>query len=145
MTLTYRLLKGAPLTAAEVDDNFRTLDERLTDLETKQASHGPITCSTERAGEITFKNDMGDVVATVSLPIPKMTPRGLWNSQTPYDFWHICTHDHRIYICHTPHMSGARFDGDTHWALLFEGGQGVGPGTSMRSASSSSASSSTSS
>lgn len=33
MTLTYRSNKGAPLTADEIDDNFRELDARLHSLE----------------------------------------------------------------------------------------------------------------
>lgn len=120
MTLTYRLIKGSPLTATEVDDNIRTLDERIRDLEDSQETQFPLGSIHREGPDITFQNTAGDIMGRISLPLPKMTPTGNWAPKTPYDFWDLCHYDGKIHICHTPHISLDMFGGMANWAVFLD-------------------------
>ncbi|HBN22884.1 MAG TPA: hypothetical protein DD412_06585 [Holosporales bacterium] len=54
MTITYRNLKGAPLSADELDQNFKELHERLEKLEETvlPLSQGGVTRITQEGAEL---------------------------------------------------------------------------------------------
>lgn len=70
MPIIYREQKGMPLTVAEMDGNFRDLDERLKKIEERDPrTSSPLAVELE--GDILiFKDYLGQVIGKCRLPLP---------------------------------------------------------------------------
>lgn len=119
MTMTYRNLKGAPLSADELDQNFRELHQRLERLEAKPLASG-IANITQEGPDIIFKNAAGESMGRFTVPLLKLRPRGPWIPQETYLFYDLCLFEGKTYLCHTPHKSGDNFaSGHVYWDVVF--------------------------
>tara|TARA_R110002095_G_scaffold186939_3_gene164243 strand:- start:210 stop:587 length:378 start_codon:yes stop_codon:yes gene_type:complete len=122
MTITYRNLKGAPLSADELDQNFRELHERLEKLEenTGTHSHGGISQITQDGADIVFESAVGGVLGRFTLPSLHMRPRGSWSAHEDYLFYDLCLFEGKTYFCKKPHKSGDTFvESVENWDIIF--------------------------
>lgn len=122
MTITYRTIKGAPLTADEFDQNFRDLSERLDLIEGIESlhPHGGLGKITQETNEIVFHSMGGIVLGRVPLPTMHFRPRGEWDPQEDYAFYDLSLQDGKTYCCKTAHKSSERFEDDLeHWEVIF--------------------------
>lgn len=65
MSIVYREDKGSPLSGAEVDENFRYLDDKLKQLEKTQVQFPEFDVSD---GCLIVKNNRGEVLTQLKLP-----------------------------------------------------------------------------
>ncbi len=121
MTITYRNLKGAPLSADELDQNFRELHQRLEELEEGKASAG-VRKITQEGPDILFESTTGEILGRVTVPLMHFRPRGPWASRENYLFYDLCLFEEKTYLCKTPHKSGDDFEsGRAYWDIIFGG------------------------
>lgn len=124
MTITYRLLKGSPLTAQELDTNFRDLETRVEFLENliSQGHQGGIKGIRLEGRDLLFENQHGETLGQVSLPLPQFRPTGVWKSQTLYAPHDLCVGDTQAtYCCLKAHTSSQTFEQDqAHWEIIFK-------------------------
>lgn len=82
MAITYRDEKGANLTAAEVDANFRSLVTMINAV----SAAGPkeITGVTVSGAAMTFELSDGSEIGPVNLPVANFNWRGDWAASTAY-------------------------------------------------------------
>jgi hypothetical protein len=98
MGITYRHIKGAPLTSAEVDANFETLDRRLSLLERAQEVPTSPVSVEQQDSQLRFLDASGRVLGVVDLPIPRFTPKGAWQTAQTYEKGDLVAHqDHTWY------------------------------------------------
>jgi len=122
MTITYRNLKGEPLSADELDQNFKELHERLEKVEKdiQPLSLGGIESITQEGADIIFKSKSGELLGRVTLPSLILRPRGLWVAQRDYLFYDICLFGGKTYCCKTPHKSADSFETNLDkWDVIF--------------------------
>lgn len=122
MTITYRKLKGSPLSADELDQNFKELHDRLEKLEevVLPLSQGGVARITQDGADVLFESASEEVLGRITLPSLRFRPRGLWVSQRDYLFYDLCLFEGKTYCCKTPHKSGASFGDDlAKWDLIF--------------------------
>ncbi|MBY0501449.1 MAG: hypothetical protein K2P93_05550 [Alphaproteobacteria bacterium] len=105
MSIIYRATKGAPLSADEIDGNFKELEERLTHLE-EHPERG------EGIGKIQVVNDQMTLIGTFGsdfgtfyLPKASLNPCGSWTSQIPYQKLDLVTYENTLYCCVRDHVS----------------------------------------
>ena len=124
MPIIYRNLKGAPLSADELDQNFRELDQRLASVEQspRLQQHGGIARISQEGPEVLFENTLGEVLGRLTLSSLSMTPQGQWEPQKDYAFYDLCLLEGNTYLCNTAHKSGDDFtDSARCWDVIFEG------------------------
>lgn len=116
MSIIYRSEKGGPLTAQEVDDNFRHLEKRLRALE----SHYP----DRKIHEIRLEGDAvviydsaGLEMSRAQVPLIGLNPRGVWDKEAGYARNDLITYQGEPYICVRNHKPG-NFNGED-WLQLF--------------------------
>jgi hypothetical protein len=80
--ITYRETKGAPLSVQEMDNNFRTLDDRLQRLETGTFEAETLTDIQVQDGALTLTGSRGQTFGP--FPLPRFNPRGAWSSTAQY-------------------------------------------------------------
>lgn len=122
MTITYRNLKGSPLSADELDQNFKNLHERLEKLEevVLPLSQGGVARITQNGADLLFESASDEVLGRVTLPSLRFRPRGLWVAQRDYLFYDLCLFDGKMYCCKTAHKSAESFGDDlAKWDLIF--------------------------
>lgn len=122
MTITYRNLKGAPLSADELDQNFRELHERVEQLEENLGLHtqGGIAKITQDGADIIFESEAGESMGRLTLPSLYFRPRGLWGSQNDYLFYDLCLFEGKTYCCKRAHKSGDSFaETAGKWEVIF--------------------------
>lgn len=74
MSLIYREHKGAPLTATEVDENFRGLDQRLKALEESPTRGEGIGNVSLKEGVLYVHGTEGSLMGKIPLPLPPLAP-----------------------------------------------------------------------
>jgi hypothetical protein len=87
--ITYRLVKGSPITEAEYDGSLHNLDDRTGALESVTGSNAyPTDFEINTAGHMDVIMSNGTVIDAGPLPAPgglAVTYRGIW---TPLTFYH---------------------------------------------------------
>ena len=122
MSITYRNLKGSPLSADELDQNFRDLHERLEYLETSfnRQNLGGIAQIFQEGSEIFFENTAGDIMGRLKFPQLQLNPRGAWSPHTEYAFYDVCLFNGKSYLCNTAHQSAESFEEHSRqWDVIF--------------------------
>ena len=105
MSITYRSAKGAPLTAEEIDGNFRELETRLKTLETHPEAGEGIGTIQVQGDQMTLIGTFGTDFGTFTLPKPTLILRGIWLPQTLYKKLDLVTYETSLYSCLKDHTS----------------------------------------
>lgn len=116
MPITYRIPKGSPLTAAELDDNFRTLESRLKTLEDEPIRALSLT---QQGLDVRLMTPSGQAVGAFKLPMPALSPKGHWMAATVYKVGDVTQHGNALFYCTAPHTAGPTIEA-AHWVKLFE-------------------------
>jgi hypothetical protein len=103
--ITYRTEKGAPLTADEIDGNFRELVARIKVLEAHLESGEGLGQILVQGDQMTLIGTFGKEFGTFTLPKAVLTPRGPWLPQTPYQKLDLVTYENGLYCCAKDHPS----------------------------------------
>jgi hypothetical protein len=111
MSITYRLVKGSPLTFAEEDGNFSDLDGRVHSLETLSYSN-PIDAVTISGDQLTFHytTAAGGGSDTVTIPTAQWNGRGNWLPSTNYAVNDLVVANSSLYLVKIAHLSQTTFD-----------------------------------
>jgi hypothetical protein len=111
MTITYRLVKGSPLTFAEEDGNFSDLDGRVVSLESASLAN-PIDAVTITGNQLTFHytTAAGGGSDTVTIPVAQWNGRGDWQPLTSYAVNDLVIAESNLYLVQIAHTSDATFD-----------------------------------
>ncbi len=120
--IIYRRDKNAPLSADELDGNFRDLENRLKLLETRLTTPHLITAE-QIDEEIFFKNHHNQVIGKFTMPTLKPWPQGPWKPLREYKFGHLITQPKQCYFCIKGHTSGSDFSQDKaagYWEILID-------------------------
>lgn len=106
MTLTYRLEKGSALSYAELDKNFKTLEDRIVDLQSQIQSMHMSKLSIQMDGlDLVVEDQFDRTLARLPLPIPQFQVRGAWKTETLYHSFDIVTQRGVAYLCRVAHRS----------------------------------------
>jgi len=119
MTIIYRSEKGAPLTASEIDGNFRELETRLNDLEDHAEAGEGIGKIRVEGDEISFLGTFGTDFGSFTLPKASLNFCGPWAAQTPYKKLDLATVDKALYCCLMDHVSGLWEQEGALWKHVF--------------------------
>ncbi len=139
MTIIYRHVKGAPLSAAEVDQNFADLDSRMAQLESLFGTPQGIAKIEQDGTHITIVGNNGAQLAQLEWPMPPFAPKGQWKEKDEYKVGdvvqnpslpHIDLIEHpepthlnvALYYCIVPHVS-THFERDKeqgYWQMLLD-------------------------
>ncbi len=117
--ITYRLEKGAPLTIEELDENFKTLE---TSIENLQAQIAPIELKAIQDGDVLiFKNNTEDIGHIV---LPKFAPnfKGKWQALGSYQTGDWVFFAKKLYACIKTHAATETID-EQNWILIFDGAE----------------------
>ncbi len=120
-----RRQKTSPLTADELDDNFKELAEGIAAikklLEAKPALPEGVKSIRQAGDELYFLGTYGSDLGTVTLPKILPTPRGEWHAQEYYHLNDWVVNKNKTYACIKSHVATA-FDTDqaTHWRLVLD-------------------------
>ena len=111
MTITYRLVKGSPLTFAEEDGNFSDLDGRVHSLESLSYSN-PIDAITVSGNQLTFHytTAAGGGSDTVTIPTAQWNGRSNWLPGTSYAVNDLVVAQSSLYLVKVAHTSQTTFD-----------------------------------
>ncbi|MDR0662157.1 MAG: hypothetical protein LBF76_02095 [Holosporales bacterium] len=93
MGITYRNIKGAPLTSAEVDANFAFLDQRLNALERAQERPSGLISIEQQDQQLRFLDPSGKVLGIAILPTPRFVPKGAWQTTQIYEQGDLVAHE----------------------------------------------------
>lgn len=115
MSITYRANKGAPLSAAEIDGNFKELEARLTQLEEYPERGEGIGKIQVVGDQMTFIGTFGSDFGTFYLPKASFKPCGSWTSQMLYQKLDLVTYENTLYCCLKEHMSTTWAQDDGAW------------------------------
>lgn len=110
--LTYRIEKGSPLMAEEMDGNFRDLDERLKILENHLEAGEGIGKIFSQGDQLIIMGSQGTELGTFFLPKMTLSPRGTWEPEVSYAPLDLVTYAHTLYYCLKDHTS-RRWEEDT--------------------------------
>ena len=117
MGIIYREEKGEPLTSADVDGNFRELEQRLRELEKLPATRG-VHRVIQQKDTLVFEDAAGLELGKAKIPIIALNPRGTWKSKEDYAPNDVVTHENAAYLCLRHHKSEKFGQGD--WQVLFK-------------------------
>jgi len=115
MSITYRAEKGAPLTIAEIDGNFKELDSRLKILEEHPEVGEGLGKIQVQGDQMTLTGTFGTDFGTFFLPKASLKLCGVWLSQTPYQKLDLVTSENVLYCCLKEHMSSQWEQDRTLW------------------------------
>ena len=76
MSITYRNIKGIPLTSDEVDENFRNLDARLARLESSQDGAETVSRIEQEFNVLKFFTGRGREIGSATIPPFQLHPQG---------------------------------------------------------------------
>ena len=119
MTLIFRASKGSPLTADEVDNNFKDLDQRLHALETGRFTAEAIQEITLEQDQLIIKGSRGSVFGPFTLPTPLFKAKGEWQEDTPYTKGDVVQKDLNLYQARHDHVGDKVFEAK-NWQLIFQ-------------------------
>jgi len=131
MTITYRSVKGSPLTTTELDNNFHDLDDRLVDIETDSSLRGESIDTITLVDDIEL-NILGDKGTNYgNFAMPRFTPQGNWATATDYAIADTVVYDTdgNGYACNEAHTSGT-FATDLaagKWVKIVDSGDNADP------------------
>lgn len=74
--ITYRLVKGSAITAAEYDASLHNLDDRVTTLETSRPTPDELSSVTLSGDDLSFHLVSGTVLGPVTVTLPRWRDRG---------------------------------------------------------------------
>lgn len=117
MSLTYRIEKGAPLSAKELDDNFRQLHERIHELENAERIIHRIELNGE---DLLLRDHAGVEISRIKIPVVSLNSRGEWRDDVPYARNDLITYLGDVFICLNSH--GPSNFNHTDWQKLFNQG-----------------------
>ncbi|MDR1267369.1 MAG: hypothetical protein LBJ70_03255 [Holosporales bacterium] len=106
MGITYRHLKGSPLTSAEVDANFESLDQRLRLLEGARASPADLVHIEQHDTRLRFLDPSGRTLGDVELPTPRFAPKGAWETAHVYEKGDLVAHEAHTWYAMRSHEAG---------------------------------------
>ena len=105
MAIIYRTEKGSPLSAVEIDGNFKELSNRLIRLEENPEAGEGIGRITVEGDQMTLKGTFGTDFGTFELPKTFLKPCGSWSSQVLYKKLHMVTFENILFCCVKEHTS----------------------------------------
>ncbi|BDB95920.1 hypothetical protein [Candidatus Hydrogenosomobacter endosymbioticus] len=107
MTIVYRSEKKAPLTADEVDGNFRDLDERLSKLEKSVQVGIPESIASVKVdqGKLHIFGTKGTKLSEVDVPVLSWRPRGMWQQKESYNSMDVVYYQDSLHLCLAYHVS----------------------------------------
>lgn len=112
MAIVYRENKGAPLTVSEIDQNFRTLENRLGFIEQGQILGVEGIARVEQNGnEISFIGTQGSVFGPVQLS-GGLSFKGDWLAARFYQQGDVVLRTGSSYVAIRPHTAAADFMSD---------------------------------
>ena len=118
MTIIYRAEKGSPLTAQEIDDNFKELETRIATREEQEEVAEGLGKIHVEGDQIHFQGTFGKDFGTFTWPQTTLNPRGAWIRQTPYKKLDLVTFENSLYCCREDHV-GTTWDKDQAcWKLI---------------------------
>jgi hypothetical protein len=121
MSITYRNIKGIPLTSDEVDDNFRNLDIRLARLESSQGGTETVCRIEQEFNVLKFFTDRGREVGSATIPPFQINPQGEWRAGTRYVMNDLVANGNgQIWICLNPHTAEDWERDRSKWALFLQ-------------------------
>jgi hypothetical protein len=103
--IVYRSQKGAPLSADEVDGNFKDLATRIKALEDHKENVEGIGKIAVLGDQMTITGTFGKDFGTFALPKTLLKPRGLWVTQMPYQKLDVVSYEIGLYCCVKDHTS----------------------------------------
>ncbi|MBA3813258.1 MAG: hypothetical protein H0X26_02005 [Alphaproteobacteria bacterium] len=122
MTITYRAEKGSPLTAREIDDNFRELETRLAAIADNPEGGESLGKIQVEGDQIHFRGTFGANFGTFTLPKASLNPRGPWLPQTPYKKLDVVTiqnaAENSLSCCIADHISNVWAQDSSFWKSL---------------------------
>jgi len=118
MPIIYRIQKGAPLSAQDLDGNFRELESRLDQLSQQQRHETDYTFSII-GSVLTIKDSQDNIVAESAIPVVRFTPKGAWAAQTLYALNDIVCSGAQVWCALKPHKSSDNFKADQAQWMLF--------------------------
>lgn len=119
MPILYRALKGAPLTAEEVDNNFKDLDTRLKSLEDSPPDAEGIASISVENGQMTLQGTQGNTFGPFALPKVFWKARGPWQKNTLYAPFDVVAYGTSLWGCLIGHTSGETFQATSLWQEIF--------------------------
>ncbi len=105
MSIIYRSEKGAPLSAEEIDGNFKELETRLKSLEEHHEVAESLCKIDIHGDQVTFIGAFGTAFGTFALPKATLKPRGPWLTETAYQPLDVVTGEGSLYSCLKEHVS----------------------------------------
>ncbi|HUX78210.1 MAG TPA: hypothetical protein VMW10_00470 [Alphaproteobacteria bacterium] len=105
MSIIYRAEKGAPLSAEEVDGNFKELEMRLQQLEEHPEAPESLGRIDVQGDQISLIGTFGTDFGTFTLPKATLHFNGKWLPQILYQKLQMVTYDKALYCCLQEHTS----------------------------------------
>lgn len=101
---------GQNLSAAQVDGNFRHLDQRMTGLEDAPPQALSISNVTSTGATMTVHLTDGSTIGPLVLPVAAFYVHGEWQPSTLYALNDVFRHGNAAYVVRVDHTSAATFD-----------------------------------
>lgn len=115
--ITYRIDKGSPLSIEELDENFRTLEAKIENIE---ECLEPIKLCTEQIGNTVIIKNHGEEIGNFNIPKSTISFKGKWQEKNYYEADDLVVHLECLYTCKLSHLSEKIFSND-NWTKIFEG------------------------
>ena len=119
MPIVYREEKGAPLTAKEMDGNFRELEKRLKALEESPPDAEGIAEIIGGEDTLTLRGTRGSTFGPFALPKVFWKPQGEWKPGCAYKAQDVVFFQNTLFLCGMPHLSPASFSAERCWEKIF--------------------------
>lgn len=113
--ITYRLTKGSPLTVEELDENFKTLETNIKELEEKIIPQ-KIT-ATQDCDVLLIKNN-SENIGHIKMPTFLPCFKGKWEINKFYTINDWVFNLNKLYTCNEKHNSTEKFE-EKYWTLIF--------------------------
>lgn len=119
MGIIYRHQKNEPLTIAEMDGNFETLENRIKILESGPLLAEGVAKIIQEGDRVTFQGTLGTLLGQIHLPKAFPCYRGKWQPNTSYQVLDCVQIKNSLYSCLSPHTSQEFQNHGSAWALMF--------------------------
>ncbi|MGV8948974.1 MAG: hypothetical protein ACOH2E_06410 [Candidatus Paracaedibacter sp.] len=120
MGIIYRHQKKEPLTIAEMDGNFATLEKQIKNLESNPPLIESIATITQEGDRLTFQGTFGTILGHAILPKAFPNYRQKWQVDVAYHVLDWVQVKNSLYSCTQPHTSKDFSEDQASWALVFE-------------------------
>lgn len=118
MPIIYRLEKGSALSIAEIDENFRTLEEELKFVVQKIKTPFQDLQFCVEGGNLIVSLKNGEVLQRISLPVISFQHKGQWSAGETYIQHDVVVHEWALYLCKQAHMSTNFQENCNMWLTL---------------------------